>query len=163
MTGESGTFLDLVMANVPGHAALCDAVFNSDHCALHVTLNVRITRRLLPTRSRAFNYKRADWEALRTSLRLCLWGAVHDMSVDDAVDFFYNLVESAVSDHVPTVSLSRKHPPWFDGQVRAALKEKEKSFVAKKNGIRPLRSSWIFTTNVHFSKIWLPKNTGPIL
>ena len=54
------------------------------------------------------------------------------MNVNDGVDLFYDLVEAAVSDHVPTVSLSRKYPPWFDREVRAALREKEKAQVAKK-------------------------------
>ena len=59
-TGESGTFLDLVLTDIPGSAALCDSVFSSDHHALRVEMCVCITRRPLPTRSRAFNYKRAD-------------------------------------------------------------------------------------------------------
>lgn len=59
-TGESGSFLDLVLANIPGRAALCDCVFSSDHHALSVTASVRVTRHSLPTRACALNYKRAD-------------------------------------------------------------------------------------------------------
>ena len=33
---------------------------------------------------------------------------------------FITFFEAAVSDHVPTVTLSRKYPPWFDRNVRAA-------------------------------------------
>ena len=51
--------------------------------------------------------------------------------------FFYDLVEAAVSDHVPTVTLSRKYPPWFDSAVREALKEKEVAFVAKRRNSNP--------------------------
>ena len=70
-TGESGIFLDLVLANIPGSATEGDSVFSSDHCALSVTVRVRVTRRLLPTRSRAFNYKCADWDGLCAT-----WGYV---------------------------------------------------------------------------------------
>ena len=131
-TGESGTFLDLVLTDIPGSAALCDSVFSSDHHALRVEMCVCITRRPLPTRSRAFNYKRADWVGLRTALGLCPWAVLDNMEVNEAVDLFYDLVEAAVSDHVPTVTLSRKYPSWFDRNVRAALREKEEAFTAKK-------------------------------
>ena len=92
-----------------------------------------ITHRPLPTRSRAFNYKRADWDGLRASLILCPGALLDDMGVNDAVDLFYDLLEAAVSDHVSTVTLSRKYP-WFDNQVRGkrAQKKKEKASIAKK-------------------------------
>ena len=38
---------------------------------------------------------------------------------------FYSLLESAIADHVPTVTIRRKCPPWFDRAVRAALRLKE--------------------------------------
>ena len=86
-TGEAGTYLDLVLANIPSRAAVCDCVFSSDHRALCVTASVRISRHSLPTRSCAFNYKRADWDGLRDALGLCPWAAIHDMELDEAVDF----------------------------------------------------------------------------
>ena len=73
-TGESGTFLDLVLSNLPGRADVCDDVFTSDHRALSATFNVRIARRVLPTRSRAFNYKRADWDGLYGRRWHCVHG-----------------------------------------------------------------------------------------
>ena len=113
--GVAGTYLDLILTNIlSSSATLFDSVFSSDHHALSVTVRVFVTRRLLTTRSRAFNYKRADWDGLRTALGLCPWAALNGMDVNDGVDLFYDLVEAAVSDHVPTVSLSRKYPPWFD-------------------------------------------------
>ena len=84
-----------------------------------------ITHRPLPTRSRAFNYKRADWDGLRASLILCPGALLDDMGVNDAVDLFYDLLEAAVSDHVSTVTLSRKYP-WFDNQVRGKRAQKKK-------------------------------------
>ena len=48
--------------------------------------------------------------------------------VDEAVETFYTLLESAIADHVPTVILRRRLPPWFDGAVRTALRLKEAAF-----------------------------------
>ena len=55
-----------------------------------------------------------------------------DLPVDDAVDMFYDFVHAAISEHIPVVNLSRKFPPWFDGGVCKALKDKERAFAAKK-------------------------------
>ena len=44
------------------------------------------------------------------------------------MDTFYTLLESAIADHVPTVILRRRLPPWFDGAVRSALRLKEAAF-----------------------------------
>ena len=41
---------------------------------------------------------------------------------------FYTLLESAIADHIPTVVLRRRLPPWCDGAVRAALRLKEAAF-----------------------------------
>ena len=50
------------------------------------------------------------------------------ISVDEAVDKFYALLHSAIADHVPTVVLRRRTPPWFDSAVRAALRLKEAAY-----------------------------------
>ena len=48
--------------------------------------------------------------------------------------FFYDFLDAAIRDHVPTVVLRRRFPPWFDAPVRQALREKERAFNrSKKN------------------------------
>ena len=53
------------------------------------------------------------------------------MEVDATVDLFYDLVNAAVSDYIPTVHLTKRYPPWFDNKVELALREKETAFTAK--------------------------------
>ena len=47
------------------------------------------------------------------------------MEIDAAVDLFYQWTEAAVADHIPRVTLRSKYPPWFDGAVKRALRDKE--------------------------------------
>ena len=76
------------------------------------------------TRSTAFNYRCADFNALRNTLRPLPWNILDTMSVDGAVDQFYTWVNAAIADHIPTVTLKAKCLPWFDGEVKTALREK---------------------------------------
>ena len=85
-------------------------------------------RPVLVNRQTVFNYKEADFNGLRRSLSLVHWGVIDDLPVDEAVDMFYAILESAIADHVPTVTIRSKCPPWFDGAVRAALRLKEAAF-----------------------------------
>ncbi|KAF0291328.1 hypothetical protein FJT64_010539 [Amphibalanus amphitrite] len=72
----------------------------------------------------ALNYRRADWEGLRTSLSRTPWILLDDgLPVDEAADRFYDLLNAAIRDHIPVVTLRRRQPPWFDGELRAALRE----------------------------------------
>ena len=77
------------------------------------------------TRSTAFNYRRAGSNALRDALRLSPWNVLDTMSVDGAVDQFYAWVNAAIADHMPIVTLKAKFPPWFDGEAKSALRQKD--------------------------------------
>ena len=67
----------------------------------------------------------ADFDGLRRSLSLIPWSLLDGVGADEAVDTFYELPNSVIADHVPTVVLRRRVPPWFDGAVRATLRLKE--------------------------------------
>ena len=105
-----------------------DGLFASDHRETIATLSAPVHRRPVASRRTALNYKRADFDGLRRSLSVIPWGLIDDVGVDEAVDRFYALLESAIADHVPTVILRRRLPPWFDGAVRTALRLKEAAF-----------------------------------
>ena len=58
-------------------------------------------------------------------MRSVHWSVLRGLDVDTAVKLFYDIVEAAIADHVPTVTLRGKLPPWFDAEVRHALRAKE--------------------------------------
>ena len=79
-----------------------------------------------------YDYKRADFNGLRSSLRHCDWSMLGDLHVNDAVDAFYSTLQASIQDHIPTLTLKRRYPPWFDSDVRKALAEKESACRALK-------------------------------
>ena len=128
-TRETNT-LDLILCNHDCVTDTCvtDGLFVSDHkqvsCALR---NVKSSAHLT-TRQSAFNYKRADFDALRTSLSLVPWSMLDNLSVDGAVERFYDILTAAIRDCIPVVLIKRNFPPWFDHDLRNMLREKEFAF-----------------------------------
>ena len=62
---------------------------------------------------------------MRESPRRAPWDMIDGLPVDDATEAFYDLLTAAVRDHIPLVQLGRRQPPWFDRELRSALREKE--------------------------------------
>ena len=81
-----------------------DSCFDTDHREVIGYFQSSKSRPVLVSRRTAFNYKGADFNALSRSLSLIHWGILDDLPVNDAVDILYSLLESAISDHVPTVT-----------------------------------------------------------
>ena len=46
--------------------------------------------------------------------------------------FFSGLLESAIKDFIPVVTVKRKFPPWFDRELRSVLREKEAAYKGMK-------------------------------
>ena len=125
--------LDLTLTN--GATATSEpvkGVFDSDHRMVVTTFSVSCGRASQVSRSKVYNYKRADFAGLRATLCLLPWDCLRDYDLDSAVSMFYDLVMSAISDHVPIVELKSKFPPWYDRSVRDLLREKERAFHAKR-------------------------------
>ena len=138
--------LDLVLTRrMSAQVIVRDGLFASDHMETIATLSVPVRRRPVVNRRTALNYKRADFDGLRRSLSLIPWGLLDDVGVDEDVENFNTLLESAIADHVPTVILRRRLPPWFDGAVRTALRLKEATF-------QRLRRSPVLAAQTEFSE-----------
>ena len=127
---RGANFLDLVFSKCARvTATVRDGVFDSDHKEIVCRFVVPMAPRP-PTvaRATALDYKRAEFDGLRRAMDLVPWTLMENLPMDDALDVFYELFEAAIRDHVPTVVLRRRFPPWFDTSVRQALREKETAF-----------------------------------
>ena len=104
--------LDLAVSH-GGNAVseVCDGVFASDHKAVVTRYSVKCLPVPRATRSRAYNYKQADFTGLRTALRRIPWNVLTTLNVDDAVCMFYDLVHSAMADFIPMFELRKKISP----------------------------------------------------
>ena len=104
-----------------------DGLFDSDHKEMCGEFRVPKVQQTVSRRT-AYNYKDADFTGLRRALSMVNWGLLDDMDVDCAVDMFYELLESAINDYIPTVTVRRRCPPWYDREVKAVLRQKEAAF-----------------------------------
>ena len=121
--------LDLILTrNIPASVTARDSLLPSDHREVVGDCHIPVTRPPLVTRTKVFNYRRADFDGLRRSLRAIPWTLLRDLPVDAAVGDFYTLLEAAIADHVPVVTLRRSYPPWFSKEVRVALQRKEAAY-----------------------------------
>ena len=126
---RGGNTLDLVLTRrLTCQTTVRDGWLDSDHREVVATVEVPGWQQPIVTRSTVFNYKRADFDELRKSLSLLPWTLLDGLEVDDAVELFYNMLEAAVADHVPRVTLRRRFPPWFSAAARVALRAKETAF-----------------------------------
>ena len=130
----------LGLAISSGGTAVSDVrekLFDSDHLVVdtYLFLDIGVTTR--PTRSKAYNYKRADFAGLRRALRAVKWDVLEQVDVDCAVDLFYSFTFNIVNDYVPMVNLRQKFPPWFDSSVRQLLRIKERAHTLKKANPSP--------------------------
>ena len=136
-TTRDDSILDLILTrDVPASSSVRDSLLPSDHREVIATCHIPVKRPPLVTRTKVFNYQRADFDGLRHSLRAIPWTLLLDLAVDDAVDDFYALLEAAIADHVPVVTLRRSYPPWFTREVRAALQQKEAAYRRLKRNRR---------------------------
>ena len=60
------------------------------------------------------------------------------MDVDEAVSVFYQWVEAAVADHIPTITFKGSFPPWFDAIVKRACVRRS-SLIDARSCLQPLR------------------------
>ena len=125
--------MDLVLTTgLQAETIVRDGTFPSDHHEVVCEFRTVSKPAPLVTRSRALNYKRADWEGMRAALRMAPWSLLNDLPVDEATEKFYGLLTSAIRDHIPSVTLGKRRPPWFDRDLRAALARKEAAHRALK-------------------------------
>ena len=110
-----------------------DQLFPSDHLAVDTRFAVTVGNTHRATRSRVYDYKRADFVGLRRALRLLPWHMLEGMEVDAAVELFYDLVFAAVNDYVPMIEMRHRYPPWFDRHVRNLLRKKELAHRRKRD------------------------------
>ena len=81
--------LDLILTrNIPASVTARDSLLPSDHREVVGDCHIPVTRPPLVTRTKVFNYQRADFDGLRRSLQAIPWTLLRDLPVDEAVGDF---------------------------------------------------------------------------
>ena len=103
-------------------------LFPSDHDSLDVTFKSPSLSTKTPHPREQFIrlWRKTDWDNIRHVINVFPWCLLEDGSINDAANLFTDVILALIEDLVPKKPLSsRKFPPWYDSEVRLALKNKK--------------------------------------
>ena len=131
-THNKGKILDILLTNSP--QCLSEVVVEeenkmclSDHLPISFKIKANVKRNKSSKR-KIHNFKKADWEKLNDDISKVNWEQLLNSSdVEVCWTKFCMKFWTLVNKHVPTVTIkSDFQPPWFDAEVFAKCREKEK-------------------------------------
>lgn len=131
-TNQNNVILDLVLSN-----ALDDQlrVYRSDaslvkedihHPTLRILLETKIYHQYEP-QFRLFNYHRGDYDAINQSLMNTDWSFIDRLSLNEATDKFYELLNNIITVNVPRYRPKRGYPPWYTRALISMIKRKNRA------------------------------------
>ena len=135
-THISGSSLDPVVTDLPPNTVQCSSlgfVGTSDHVAVLTKIKFERPREERHTRT-LWRWEKADWGALRASLRATNWSDVLSGDIDEKVQRFTELLHALQARWVPhsTHQTKASDQPWFGPECRAASDAKYRSWLAFK-------------------------------
>ena len=152
--GEHILDLALCTAGMKATCQVGDHIFSSDHSSLSITIMIPLSLRQIKTNRMNFNYRKADINDLQRTLECIPWCLLEATSnCHEAASLFHDFIEATISDVVPRVRPRRPTPPWFDGELRQALKAKEKAFKIKRRHSTPENLQAFKTARSFFKKL----------
>lgn len=137
-SNEQFTILDLVLANAHKANILVnrspDPLVTPDTYHPPLCISVTISPMLSNTNPFMLNFRKANYARINQELAEVDWDQLHLLSVDDATSYFYSIIESAISNHVPHSKHGRRYPQWFSPDLITCIKKKNKLHrVSKRN------------------------------
>ena len=126
-----GNVLDQVFTNQPHLVKNLkinpNEICNSDHFSLSFELHSYVPKKKYP-KSKIFNYKKADWDALKEELNTVGWRSLFQgKDIITCWNLFKSKLDISMRKCIPMIKVKlRNQPPWFDSEVFELCKEKEK-------------------------------------
>ena len=149
-THIKGRTLDLLLTN---HSLMVHnlqisesvSICKSDHYPITFEVKTDVKRKK-PTKRKMYNFKKADWDAINRELWHTDWDALLEGAEPEiAWCRFKSMLFSKVDKYIPKITIkSEFQPPWFDSDVHAAYREKErahKKYKTSKTKIDELKFS----------------------
>lgn len=126
--------LDLVLSNLDYHQF---KVFRSDFPVMqedgyHPTLSVdfNINAKFLKVKKvQKRNFKKANYDSINNELSSVDWRFTNQLSVQLAVDKFYDILNGIIARNVPISKHNNKHPQWYSLELINLLRRKERARV----------------------------------
>ena len=145
-THTGGNILDLVVTDKPHLISdleiSCESMpCKSDHSTISFRIKSKI-KRIKSSKRDAYNFKRANWDALNADLNDIDW--VNELSgdIEHAWDNFKRILNQNVNKSVPKLRVGGKvEPPWFDAETHQACRKKDRLHSEYKKTEDPVRKA----------------------
>lgn len=108
----------------------------------------------------AFDFKRADYDALNAHIRSYNHAASNDLDLEAVIDTFYSMLHEGFSRHVPSFTArNSSHPPWHTPELSRLKNRKTKlhkkyikeSTSANYNELCAARSEYASSQSFHYN------------
>ena len=102
----------------------------SDHDAFHCSMAFPFIGRKSFTIRERLNWTKVKYDELSAAISSKPWDRLLECSdVNEKCNIFYDLVNEAIRDSVPVISVNpAKYPAWFDNETVNALKDKNRAY-----------------------------------
>ena len=132
LCNASGNILDLVLCNSTcgGISVLSsqEVLVPPDVSHPPLQISISISTDTVPTvEHKKLNFWKADYAKISESIDSIDWDDMHSLSLDAAVSFFYDKLNSIVAKFVPSIKRTKSQPPWFSKRLAKALMAKNKA------------------------------------
>ena len=131
-THKAGNILDLLLCNQPHILSEIETlhrntICNSDHYGIKFKIKINCKRLKSPKR-RIYNLKKADFKSLNAELCRVPWrNILINCDIDDVLHNFESIFCSLCDRFIPKVTVkSSFQPPWFDSELDAICRRKNK-------------------------------------
>ncbi|KAI5634926.1 hypothetical protein NE865_12321 [Phthorimaea operculella] len=141
---DNGRFLDLIFCTVDVVAGRCSQPITREDMPHHPALEFELPNiglvSLKDPKHRIYNFKKADYDAIRKRLSSIDWHSLLATGdVNDAVKNFNNQLNTIIADEVPSfISNGSGYPVWFSKSLIKIIQEKTKFHTRWKRFGNPL-------------------------
>ena len=122
---KGDNLLDLVLTDVTGVKYEITSELG-DHSAILYHSNIKVPRTATIKRPR-WQYHKADWDGLKTTLNSIRWEILDRMDADNGAQWLTSKILDAAKDHIPlsTRRFTKKSHPWLTNSIVEAIQAKK--------------------------------------
>ena len=97
----------------------------ADHCGLLITVPDKLDVKEYKPRD-VWIFKEANWIEISRVLQETDWSVLHGGSVNDAVNYFYQVLRNVMHAHIPCVTMpfQKSSVPWLNDKCKLAIARK---------------------------------------